>query len=110
MQEQMISVNDSGDFQDVESNKSGRLSHVSSQFAMIPSSRSLLSRDKRLSFDTWNTSGLQENVFGNLFSTFDSYRNHWFPCMLVQGLLSQEMEIELRAQFQCRHLQEGLRP
>ena len=65
MQEQMNSMNDSGDFQDVESNGSGRLSHVSTQHAMIPSSRSLLSRDKRLPLDTWNQSGLQENVFGN---------------------------------------------
>ena len=43
---------------------------------MIPSSRSMLSRDKRLPLDTWNTSGLQENVFGNQFSTFDSLRDH----------------------------------
>ena len=74
MQEQMNSMKDSGEFQDVESNYSGRLSHVSSQPAMIPSSRSLLSRDKRLPLDTWNTSGLQENVFGNQFSTFHSSR------------------------------------
>ena len=47
MQEQMNSMNDSGDFQDVESNHSGRLSYVSSQPAMIPSSRSMLSRDKK---------------------------------------------------------------
>ena len=66
MQDTMNSVNDSGDFQDVESNHSGRLSHVSSQPAMIPSSQALLSRDKRLPLDTWNQSGVQENVFGNL--------------------------------------------
>ena len=30
------------------------------------------SRDKRLPLDTWNQSGLQENVFGYQFSTFDS--------------------------------------
>ena len=48
MQQQMNSMNDSGDFQDVDSNKSGRWSHVSSQPAMIPSSRSLLSRDKKI--------------------------------------------------------------
>ena len=48
MQEQMNSMNDSGEFQEVESNYSGRLSHVSSQPAMIPSSRSVLSRDKTL--------------------------------------------------------------
>ena len=45
MQEQMNSMNHSGDFQDVESNHSGRLSYVSSQPAMIPSSHSILSRD-----------------------------------------------------------------
>ena len=60
----------------MESNHRGKLSHVSSQPAMIPSSRSLLSRDKRLPLDTWNQSGLQENVFGNQFSTFDSPRDH----------------------------------
>ena len=43
---------------------------------MIPSSRSMLRRDKRLPLDTWNTSGLQENVFGKHFSTFDSPRDH----------------------------------
>ena len=63
MQEQMNSMNDSGDFQDVKSNCSGRLSHVSSQLAMIPSSRALLSRDKRLPLDTRNQSRLPENVF-----------------------------------------------
>ena len=58
--------NDLGDFQDVESNYSG-LSHVSSQPVMIPSSRSLISRDKRLPLNTWNQSGLQENVFESQF-------------------------------------------
>ena len=76
MQDQMNSVNESGEFQEVESNNSGRLSYVCSQPAMIPSARSMLSRDKRLPLDTWNASGLQENVFGNQFSTFDSPRDH----------------------------------
>ena len=75
MQEQMNSMNSSGEFQDIEPNFSGRLSHVSSQPEMIPSSRALLSRDKRLLFDTWNQSGVQENVFGNQFPTFDSPRD-----------------------------------
>ena len=48
MLEQMISMNDSGDFQDAESNYSGKLSHVSSQLVMIPSSRSMLSRENML--------------------------------------------------------------
>ena len=76
MQEQMNSMDDSGDFQDVESKFCGRLSHVPNQPAIIPSSRSMLSRDKRLPLDTWNQSGLQENVLGNHVSTFDSLRNH----------------------------------
>ena len=43
---------------------------------MIPSSYSMMSRDKNLPLDTWNTSGLQENVFGSQFPTFDSPRDH----------------------------------
>ena len=83
MQEQKNSMNDSGEFQEVELNHSGRLSYVSSQPAMIPSSRSMLSRDKRLPLDTWITSGLQEHISGNQFSTFDSPRDHsqeMHPC------------------------------
>ena len=76
MQEQMNSMNDSGEFQEVESNNSGRLSYVSSQPTTIPSSRSMLSGDKRLPLNTWNSSELQENVLGNQFSTFPSSRNH----------------------------------
>ena len=56
---------------------SGRLSHVPSQPATLPSYRSMLSRDKRLPLGTWNASGLQENVFGNQSSTFDSHQNHY---------------------------------
>ena len=76
LQKQMNSMNSSGEFQDIESNYSGRLSQVSSQPEMIPSSRSMLSREKRLPLDTWNQTGVQENVFGNQFSTFDSLRDH----------------------------------
>ena len=36
----------------------------------------MLSRDERLPLDAWNHSGLQENVFENQFSTFDSPRDH----------------------------------
>ena len=52
MQEQMNSMSDSGEFEEVESNHSGRLSYVPSQPAAIPSSCSMLSRDKRLPLDT----------------------------------------------------------
>ena len=61
---QVNSMYDSGEFQDVESNYSGTLSHVSSQPAVIPSSRSMLSRDRRLPLDTWNTSGITGKFFG----------------------------------------------
>ena len=76
MQEQRNSMYDSGEFQEVESNYSGRLSYVSSHPAMIPSSRSMLSRDTRLPLDTWNNSGLQETFFWKLLSTFDPPRDH----------------------------------
>ena len=75
MQEQMNSMFDAGDFQDVESNYSGRLSHVSRQPAIMPNSRSLLSRGKILPLDTWNQSWLKEHVFG-FFSAFDSPRSY----------------------------------
>ena len=61
MQEQMNSMDGSGDFQDAESKTSVRLSHVLCQPVRIPSSRSLISRDQRLPLDTWNQSGVQEH-------------------------------------------------
>ena len=63
MQEQMNSLNDSGDFHEEGSNFSGKYSHVPSQPARISSSRSMLSRDKRLQPESWNPPGLQENRF-----------------------------------------------
>ena len=50
--------------------------HVSSQIVMILSSHFMLGRDKGLPLDTWNQSGLQDNVLGNQLKTFDSPRNH----------------------------------
>ena len=72
----MNSMNDSGKFQEVESNHSGRLLHVPSQPEAIPSSSSMLSRGKSVPFDAWNSHGLQENVFGEQFSTFGSPGDH----------------------------------
>ena len=95
-----------------------------SQPATLPSSRSMLSRDKRLPLDSWNTSGLQENVFGNQFSTFHSpprssfkeftlaHRNEnedQFHKLQGRGLFSQQMTNIIETQVQCRHLQEGRR-
>ena len=47
----MNSMNDSGEFQDVESKKSGRLSHVFGQLVMLPSSRSFA--QPRLKIAVW---------------------------------------------------------
>ena len=121
--EQMNSMNSSGEFQDIESKKkSGRLCHVSSQLEMIPSSRALLSRDKRLLLDTWNQSGVQENFFGNQFSTFESHRD--FPQRISsenvhrkaiphQPKGKQVWQVEtdkIMAQFQCRLLRQDRWP
>ena len=91
---------------------------------MIPSSRSLLSRDKRLPLDTRNTSVLQENVFGNQFSTFDSPRDYpqknsvwrrakkpWSSAWSRKDeeLFTQVKTDRIKAQFQCRQLQQSRR-
>ena len=67
-------MNNSGEFQDIESNYSGRLSHVSSQPEMVPSSRALPSRDKTLPLDAWNQSGVQENVCEKFVCCFSKKR------------------------------------
>ena len=60
---------------------------------MIPSSRALLSRDKRLPLDTWNLSGVQENFFSNQFSTFDS------PRVFPQRISSDDVQRNREAAF-----------
>ena len=65
------------------------LSHVSSQPAIIPSSRSMLSRDKPLPQNTWNSSRLQEHVFGDQFSTLIN-----FEIILKELIQSGELQRE----------------
>ena len=65
-------MSDSGKFQDFESNYSGHLSHVPSQPAVVPSPRSMLSRDRSMPLDTWNLPETQGNVCGNPRSLFAS--------------------------------------
>ena len=72
LQEKVSFVNDSAEFQDVQSICSGKLSHVHSQPAVVPSPRSMLSRDQSLRPDTWNLSGTQGNVFGSARAVIDS--------------------------------------
>ena len=63
LQEEVNLMIDSREFQDVESVCSGKLSHVPSQPAIVPSPRSVPSRDQSLRLDTWNLFGTQGNVF-----------------------------------------------
>ena len=62
-QERINYMSDSGEFQDVESICSGKLSHVPSQPAFVPSLCGMLSRDQSLRPDTWNLLGTPGNVF-----------------------------------------------
>ena len=55
LQKRMNYLNDSPEFQDVESICSGKLSHVPSQPAIVPSLGGMLSRDPSLRPDTWNS-------------------------------------------------------
>ena len=71
IQEKVNCLSGSGEFQDTESNYSGKFSHVPSQPAVFPSPRSMLGRDKRLPLETWNLSGTGKR-FGNPRSMFDS--------------------------------------
>ena len=106
MQEQMNSMNDSGEFQEVESNYSERLSYVSSQPAMIPSSRSMLSRDKRLesNFLQWIH---PEIIIKEITLAHHKENEDQFNRLQRRGPYSQEMTNKVETQIQCRHLQEG---
>ena len=114
-------MSDSGQFQDVESNYSGQISHVPSQPAVVPSPRSKLSRDRSMPLDSWNLSETQGNVFGNPRPMFDSTQSSYQAILHstnpsatdsipVQGHLLREVKKELGAQHQCWCLQEGREP
>ena len=79
-------MNDSREFQATESSCSGKLSHVPSQTAVVPSPRSMLSRDQSLRSDTWSLSGTQGYVFGNPRAVFDSSQTPY------QGILHSCLE------------------
>ena len=53
LQERMNYMNDSKEFEDVESISSGKLSHVPSQPAVVPSLGGMMSRDQSLRSETW---------------------------------------------------------
>ena len=59
----------------------GKLSDLPRQPAVVPSPRSMWSRDQSLQLDTLNLSGTRRNVFGNPRAMLDS------PQILCQGIL-----------------------
>ena len=70
--EERVNCNtDSGEFQHIQSNYSGKFSRVHTQPAVVPSLRSMLSRDRSMPNDTWNLPEAEGNVFGNPRSMFD---------------------------------------
>ena len=73
LQNEVNCMNDSRDFHDFESIRSGQLFHVPSQLALFPNSRGklggMLSRDQSPRSDTWNPHGISGNVFIGLRAT-----------------------------------------
>ena len=88
---------------------------------MIPSSRSMLNRDKRLPLDTWNQPGIRKTFLDinflwlihpeiilkefNLTMCRETEKQSQKP--EGRGPLTQVKTDKIKAQFQCRHLQEG---
>ena len=64
LQERVNCMNDSREFQDVESICSRKLCHVPSQPAVITSPCGVLGRDQSPRLDTWNLLGTSGNVVG----------------------------------------------
>ena len=74
LQNDLNCTNDSRDFQDVESLRSGKFSHVPSQPASFPQNPGgelggMMSRDQSLRPDTWNPHKVSGNVFAGLFAS-----------------------------------------
>ena len=124
LHERMNFLNDSREFQDVDSTCSGKLSDVLSQSAVVPSRRSMLRRDHSLRPDTWNLSGTQGNVIGNPRAVIDSSSTLHQECFtlgikvlqaesqyeIVQGNLSLEVKNEIEGPFQRRDSKRNHQP
>ena len=80
LQERVNLMNDSGEFQDVASACSEKLSHVPIQPAVVPSPRCMTSRDQSLRPDTWNLLGTSRNVFDSPPAPIDSSST---PCRVM---------------------------
>ena len=125
LQERVNCMNDSGKIQDTESIYSGKWSHVPSQPTVVPSPRSMLSRDRSMPFDTWNVSGTQGYVFwqstsfvrlntdtlsGN--SSLYESRCHRFVSSAgkYRATCRERWRTNWEARHQCRCLREGRQP
>ena len=74
-------TNDSREFQDADSTCSGKLSHVPSQPAIVPSLCGMPRRDQSLRSGTWNLLGTSGNVFDSPRAVIHS------SSTLYQGML-----------------------
>ena len=72
LQKRINHMKDSREIQDVESICSGKLSHVPTQPATVPSLSAMMGRDQSLRSDTWNLLGTSGNVFGSPRAVIDS--------------------------------------
>ena len=83
LQDRVNFMNDSREFQDVESICSGKSSHIPSQPAIVPSPCGTLSRNQSLRPDTWNLLGTSGNVFGSPLRQSIHHRHPTEVCFIL---------------------------
>ena len=114
MQEQMSSMNDSGYFQDVESNKSGTLSHVSRMIPVLVLCSAAtkncrlthgINLDYRMTFLEINFQRLIHPQFILKESNLTTCKETEEQPLKQKGrrLVTQVKTDKIKAQFQCRH-------
>ena len=89
----MCFLNDSKEFQGIDSTCIGKLSNVPSQPSVVLSPPAI----RALRFDTWNLSGTQENVFGNTRAVIDSSQTPYLGILHSWNQSATEAKGELRA-------------
>ena len=97
-------MSDSREIQDVESNCSGKLSHVPSQLAIVPSLGGMLRHDQSLRLEIWNLLGTSGNVFDSTFAVIDASSTPSQGMLRVQRSLSPEVKKEIERPLQRRDL------
>ena len=114
LQERMNYMNDSTQFQDIESICSGKLSHVPSQPAVVPSPSSCdlihgicLGHRETFWQSTCSNRFITDTV-SRISSLLES--KCYTPCETVQGDLLRKVKNNSEVQFHCRVLQEENQP